>query len=455
MPDPKGAARPVDESYVALRDDALTVFAAGVEAADPARAVKRALRIGLGGGAVIGRDEVLFPGKLRIVAVGKAACTMAQAALEVLPPQVFEGPGIAIVNDENFRAIGRMRVLKAGHPLPDSRGEAAVREVEKYLSGSRREDGTLVLISGGGSALAPAPADGITLEEKIAVTKLLLHSGADIGEMNAVRKHLSRTKGGGLAARAHPAALEALILSDVIGDDLSTIASGPTAPDPTTFAQARDVLVQRGVWGDAPEAVRARIERGMAGSIAETPKPPDAVFAKVRNRIVGSNALSLEAAAKRAAELGYEVVIASRALTGEASDAARMFAARLGERSKPAKPVAILAGGETTVTVRGAGRGGRNQELALAFSVEARKLAPAPRVWAFLSGGTDGRDGPTDSAGAIVDPGTIARGESKGHSAHGSLEANDSYSFLEASGDHLRTGPTGTNVADLHILLVR
>lgn len=453
------APRPVspgnDPVRAALRDDALTIFAAGVAAADPAQAVKRALRIGLGGGAVIARDEILFPGQLRIVAIGKAACAMAQAALEMLPPSVFQGPGIVITNDENSRGVDRMRVLPSGHPLPDSRGLAAVSEVEGYLTGSRREDGTLVLLSGGGSALAPAPVGGITLDEKISVTKLLLRSGADIGEINTVRKHLSRMKGGGLATRAFPGTLEALILSDVIGDDLSTIASGPTAPDSTTFANAREVLVRRGIWDEMPAAIRTHINRGLRGEIPETPKPPDAVFARVRNRIVGSNSLSLEAAARRATEIGYNVVIASRALTGEARQAATVIVEQLKSLGDPTRPSAILAGGETTVTVRGSGRGGRNQELALAFSLAARSIAFTQRSWAFLSGGTDGRDGPTDSAGAIVDPGTISRGESKGLSVIASLDSNNSYDFLEASGDHLRTGSTGTNVADLQVLLVR
>ncbi|MBI4603214.1 MAG: DUF4147 domain-containing protein [Planctomycetes bacterium] len=441
----------------AQRDDALAIFAAGLEAADPARAVRRSLRIGLGGGAVTARDEVVFPGRLRVVAVGKAACTMARAVAEMLPAEAFPGPGIAVVNDENALEVERFRVLRSGHPLPDERGAAASLEVERYVSGARREDGLLVLLSGGGSALLPAPAEGISLDEKTAVTRLLLRAGADIRELNTVRKHTSRLKGGGLAARAHPASVEALILSDVIGDDLSTIASGLTAPDPTTFQAAREVLERRGVWPHAPASVRGRIERGIRGEVPETPKPGAPIFGRVLNRIVSGNSLSLDAAARKAAELDYAVAIASRALVGEAREAALALGRALDEAEARAagraRPLALLAGGETTVTVRGRGTGGRNQELALAFALAMQARGPRAS-WTLLSAGTDGRDGPTDAAGATVDAGTIARGVAAGLDPGRSLDDNDSYAFLDASGDLLRTGATGTNVADLQVLLV-
>ncbi len=449
-----------DARWDSLRDDAISIFAAGVEAADPAAAVKRALRIGLGGGVIVARDEVLFPGTLRIIAVGKAACTMARAAIEVVPSSAFSGPGIAVVNDENATDMDRFHVLRSGHPLPDARGAAAASEVERYVSGARREDGLLLLVSGGGSALLPAPAEGLTLEEKVAVTSLLLRSGADIGEMNAVRKHLSRLKGGGLAARAYPASIESLILSDVLGDDLSTIASGLTAPDPTTFVATREILERRRIWSAIPAGARGRIERGERGEIPDTPKAGDPIFARVRNRIVGSNGLSLDAAARKAKDHGYEIEVASRALVGEARDAASFLArfkhreGRGSSRAPALPPRAILAGGETTVTLRGHGRGGRNQELALAFALDAEDAGPGT-AWAFLSAGTDGRDGPTDAAGAIVDPGTIARGRRAGIDPRRSLDENDSFAFLDVSGDLLRTGATGTNVADLQVLLVR
>ncbi|HVR75943.1 MAG TPA: DUF4147 domain-containing protein [Planctomycetota bacterium] len=442
-----------------LREDALAIFLRGVEAAEPGNLVRHAIRIGIGGGAIIERIEVVFPGTLRVVAVGKAAVSMARAVNEALPASAFTGPGIAVVHDESAAPLERFRVLPAGHPVPDSRGEAGAREIEAYVSGARREDGLLLLLSGGGSALLPAPANGITLEEKAAVTRLLLASGADIREVNTVRKHLSRLKGGGLAAVAHPAATEAFILSDVLGDDLSSIASGPTAPDPTTFEDARAVLEHHGVWRNAPGAVRERIEKGLRGEVRETPKPGAPVFARVRNRILGSNSLSLDAAARKAVELGHEVEIASRALTGEARDAAKIIsglAARPSERVQGLRR-ALLAGGETTVTVRGSGLGGRNQEVALAFAMEMERSSlverPSAAPWAFLSAGTDGRDGPTDAAGAIVDSGTLARGRKAGLDPARALEENDAYRFLDAAGDLLRTGPTGTNVADLQVYI--
>jgi hydroxypyruvate reductase len=293
----------------------------------------------------------------------------------------------------------------------------------------------------------------VTLAEKVAVTDLLLRSGADIHELNTVRKHLSRLKGGGLAAAARPAAVEALILSDVIGDDPSTIASGLTAPDPTTFGDARAVLVRRGVWDRAPAAVRARIERGCRGEEPETPKPGDPIFARVANRIIGSNGLSLDAAAGKARDLGYGTAVASRALAGEAREAAASLLGRILDGPRAGEtPRAVLAGGETTVTIRGGGRGGRNQEMALAFALAAERSGPRGS-WVFLSAGTDGRDGPTDAAGAVVDGSTLARGRRAGLDPRRALDDNDSYAFLDAAGALLRTGATGTNVADLQVFL--
>jgi hydroxypyruvate reductase len=440
-----------------LRADARAIFRAGVEAADPGAAVKSSLRFAPGGGILVAGKEVSPPGTLRALAVGKAASTMARALVESVPPSLFPGPGIVVVNDENREDVERFLVMASGHPLPDARGEAAAREVERYVSGAWPEDGLLVLLSGGGSALLPAPAEGLVLQEKIQTTKLLLECGASIQEVNTVRKHLSRLKGGGLAARAQPAAVETLLLSDVAGDDLSSIASGLTAPDPTTYEDAREVLVRRGIWDKIPVSARARIEKGLRGEIPETPKEGNKIFARVENRIVGSNRLSLDAAASKAAELGYRVEIASRELVGEARGAALSLAQFFLEPSRRAfpstGPMALLAGGETTVTIRGSGRGGRNQELALALCLEMARLA-APLAWAFLSGGTDGRDGPTDAAGGIVDSETLERGKRLGLDPVRALDENDSYPFLSNAGDLLKTGPTGTNVADLQIFLL-
>jgi hydroxypyruvate reductase len=294
------------------------------------------------------------------------------------------------------------------------------------------------------------------LADKVAATNLLLASGADIGEMNTVRKHLSRLKGGGLARLAARADLHALILSDVLGDDLSTIASGPTVPDPTTFADAKEAMERHGVWQKVPSTVREHIERGVSGQLEETPKPGDPVFERAGSTLIGSNAVSLQAMRKAAADAGFRVVIHDECLRGEAREAAEGFVrAGLAAASAPggSRPVAVLAGGETTVTLRGKGRGGRNQEMALAFALAAERLKLSGD-WVFLSGGTDGRDGPTDAAGGVVDPRTLTRIRDAGADPAALLEDNDSYRALTAAGDLLRTGATGTNVADLQVLLI-
>jgi glycerate 2-kinase len=441
-----------------LRDDARAVFEAALAAADPSAAVKGALRLVSSGGVEIAGREIRERGAVRAVAFGKAAVTMARAAAGALPEGILRPDGIVVVNDENAGPVPGFRVFPAGHPLPDGRGERAAAELEKHLSGMTPGEGLLVLVSGGGSALLPAPWPGISLEDKIATTDLLLRGGADIHELNAVRKHISRLKGGRLAALASPACVESLILSDVPGDDLSVIASGPTSPDPTTFRSALEALERRGAWAKAPAAIREHISRGARGELPETPKPGDPLFERVRNRIVGSNGLSLKAARGKAGSLGYAAAAASRELRGEAREAARWLLGRCVEEVRRTReaglPSAVLSGGETTVTVRGSGRGGRNQELALAFALEAPRLG-LPEGWVLLSAGTDGRDGPTDAAGAIVDGGTIERGKRAGLDAAQCLEENDSYRFLEASGDLLRTGATGTNVADLQVFLFR
>ena len=436
-----------------LRGDALSAFEAGVAAAEPQAAVRRTLRTSNAGRPVIAGEEVAAGTRLLVVSFGKAACTMAKAVASVVPEEVFPGPGIAVVNAENRREVSRFRVRSSGHPVPDRAGVQAAEEVTRYVDSATEKDAVLVLVSGGGSALLPAPSEGVTLEDKMETTLQLLACGATIHEMNAVRKHLSTLKGGGLARRAAPARIEAHLLSDVIGDDLSTIASGPTVADPTTFADARGILEKYGILETVPTAIAERLERGDHGEVPETPKPGDPIFDRVNNVLVGSNRQSLDAAAERAKALGYEVVIASRELCGDARDAAAALSRHVRQRATTARPVAILAGGETTVTVKGSGRGGRNQEMALHFALACKDMQ-VKFPWVFLSGGTDGRDGPTDAAGGLVDPCTLSRGATAGHNVETELENNNSYRFLEASGDLLKTGATGTNVADLQVLLV-
>ena len=442
----------------ALRSQARSFFLAGVEAADPGKAVARRLVRGDGGleinrasGDVRGGQW----GRVRVVAFGKAACTMARAAAAGVPERLFVAPGIAVTNYDNAAEVPGFEVIGAGHPLPDQNGVKGAQAIAAAVGEAGAGELVLVLISGGGSALVPYPAEGLTLADKVAATDLLLASGADIGEINTVRKHLSQLKGGGLARLAAPADLHALVLSDVLGDDLSTIASGPTVPDPTTFADARAVLTRYGAWDRVPAPVRAHIESGCAGAAPETPKPGDPVFARAEATLVGSNGVSLQAMRAAAEAAGRTALVHDDCLTGEAREAAEGFAVAAADRLRQggAGPVALVAGGETTVTLTGRGRGGRNQEMALAFALAAEHHGLAGR-WVFLSGGTDGRDGPTDAAGGLVDPGTLARIRDAGGDAQALLADNDSYRALGLAGDLLVTGATGTNVADLQVLLI-
>ena len=455
------ASQPSPDS---LRQTAESLFRAGVDAADPGQAVARVLRADNGALHILGDDgdpenSRSEPWKrVFVVAFGKAALAMAEAARDALPAELFQSPGLAVTNYENAADATDTEgftVMAAGHPLPDANGVKGAQAVAETVENAGRGDLVLVLISGGGSALIPYPAEGLTLEDKIAATDLMLGSGADIGAMNTVRKHLSRLKGGGLARIAAPAHLHALILSDVLGDDLSTIASGPTVPDATTFAEARDILKASGSWDTAPDAVRAHIEKGVSGECQETPKPGDPLFAATASTLVGSNGVSLAALGEAARNAGCEVQVWNECLTGEAREEAEKWAAAAlsARRETPDKPLAMVAGGETTVTLTGSGRGGRNQEMALAFAIAAEKAGLAGD-WVFLSGGTDGRDGPTDAAGGIVNGESCERIRKAGIDPQAHLAVNDSYAALKASGDLLMTGATGTNVADLQILLL-
>ncbi len=434
-----------------IRQDAVSIFQAGIAAADPYLAVKRYLVPELLGSC----------SKVHLIAFGKAACAMAQAASEIIPAGMLAGRGIAVTNYENVTSVDNVDVIGASHPLPDAAGLNAALIIADRVRNAQQDELVLVLVSGGGSALTPYPADQITLEEKIATTDLLLASGATINQINCVRKHLSRLKGGGLARMAAPAHLHALILSDVLGDDLSSIASGPTVTDDTTYADAIEVFKTKGVWEQVPANVQKHLEQGKLGTIAETPKSGDDAFKTCPERsrrntghtLIGSNAISVNAMLQSARNLGYETKLYSDNLCGEA----RKEAEKLIIHAKALtinKPIALLAGGETTVTLKGNGRGGRNQEMALAFAIAAEQHDLTGN-WVFLSGGTDGRDGPTDAAGGIVDQNTIKRMTQAGVNPIELLENNDSHTALKASNDLVNTGATGTNVADLQILLIQ
>ena len=436
-----------------LRRDAAAILASGLRAADPWSLVRRVLRLRGGTLSVAGRALSLGRGRLVLVAAGKAAGAMAGAAEAVLGGRLSAGLAVDTVAR---RDLARTQVLVASHPVPDRRGLEAAREVERLAGSLGHDDTLLCLLSGGASALLPAPVVGVSLEEKAAVTGLLLRSGADIAELNAVRKHLSRLKGGGLARAAAPAQVVCLALSDVTGDDLSTIASGPTVPDPSSYADALEVLRRRGLLDSVPAAVRRRLVAGAHGEVEETPKPGDPCFRRAATCLIGSNRLSLEAAAREAGRRGWRPVILTSRLSGEAREAAHVLVSILRECVETghpaAPPVCLLAGGETTVTVRGDGRGGRNQELAAAAAADL-SCFPVPAVVASLA--TDGVDGNSEAAGGVVDDRTLATAESLGLAPLASfLAASDSQAFLAPLGGLILTGPTGTNVADLTVLLV-
>jgi hydroxypyruvate reductase len=387
-----------------------------------------------------------------VIAAGKAAVPMAAAASQILG-RVLTG-GIAVTKHGHARrTLRKIAVLEAGHPIPDEFGLIASEKARMLLQELNARDLLIVLVSGGASGVLPAPPEPITLRAKQQTTDLLLRAGANIAELNAVRKHLSLLKGGKLAALAYPATVVSLLLSDVIGDPLETIGSGLTAPDPTTFSDALAVLDKYRVRNRVPNAVRNWLQEGAAARAPETPKPGNPIFQNVHNVIVGGNRLALEAAALKSGLLGYRTLILSSTMHGETREVARVHAQVLREIRRSSHPISppacILSGGETTVTVQGRGKGGRNQEFALAAAIEIRGL----RDSLIASLGTDGTDGPTDAAGAIVTGQTVSRAASVGLDAAAYLRANDSYPFFDALRDLIRTGPTGTNVMDIHLML--
>lgn len=444
-----------------LRQDALAIFQAGIQAADPYSAVKRCLQSD-GEQLDIALDldnRAKRSGnwqKIYVIAFGKAACSMAKAAQEIIPAQLLAQPILAITNYENVTELANIEILGANHPLPDQTGFVAAQRIAKIAQQAQQGELVLALVSGGGSALIPFPADGISLNEKIATTDLLLASGATINEINCVRKHLSQIKGGGLAKFTAPADLHALILSDVLGDKLSDIASGPTIADDTTFNDAIQVFKDKNIWHKITQNVQTHLENGAQGIISETAKTGDAIFNNTGHTLCGSNTISLQATSQMAQNLAYDLHLYSDQLSGEAKHIAEdlVIYAQALLSSGINKPNAILAGGETTVTITGTGLGGRNQEMALAFAIAAEKHQLNAN-WVFLSGGTDGRDGPTDAAGGIVDQQTIARMRNATIEPKQYLANNNAYHALQISEDLLITGATGTNVADLQILLIQ
>lgn len=443
-------------SLAELRRLAEDIFRAGISAADPHRLLLER--------SSIEKDEWRYEtddlkvswelpqknttGRLLVIGAGKAAASLAQALEEMLGDRIAGGR--IVVKHGHGLPLKHVVIEEGGHPLPDEGGFAGTARLLADLENTRPDDGVFFLLTGGASALLIAPAPGLTLQDKIDTTQALLACGATIQEMNAIRKHLSAVKGGRLAERIDPARSMTLIISDVAGDELSSIGSGPTVPDPSTFADCQGILERYRLLEKIPATVRERLEGGARGDIAETPKPGLPLFENTRCLILASNRHSLDAAQKASQARGFRPEVFGYDMVGSTHERATDFASRLLDLSGRG-PVALLAGGETTLEIKGKGKGGRNQEFAL---VAAHQIEGAKNV-AILSAGTDGTDGPTDAAGAFVDGTTFARARSLGLDGDAFLKDNDSYTFFNRLGDLLRTGPTGTNVMDLVIGLVR
>lgn len=439
-----------------LRGDALSMIEAALAAVEPERLVGEALAFKDGNLTVAGRSYSLSAiGDIYVVGAGKAAVPMAAAVEDTLEERISAG---TVVVKDGFGKGGtrEIEVLEAAHPVPDERGSEAARKLLGLAGEAGEGDLVICLLSGGGSALLALPAEGLTLEDIRRATDVLVKSGAAIGEINAVRKHITGASGGRLAAAASPATVVTLIISDVIGDDLAAIASGPTFPDGTTYADALEIVKRYGLKKRMPAEVMAHLEAGAAGRIPETPRGrwSNPAFARCHWYVLGSNRTALDAAVAKADALGYRVVREEEPLEGEAREEARRLVDRAREavagRGPGAAPLCLLAGGETTVTVTGAGTGGRAQEFALAAAPEMEGLEGA-LLFAF---GTDGTDGPTDAAGAFADGSTVERARTAGLDPAAHLAENNAYPFFKELGDLIMTGPTGTNVNDIYGLLV-
>ena len=442
-----------------MRSEAEEIFRVSIEAVDPYKAVRRFVHVE-GDRLTLGPDnqkkaELNLKTYERVLVVGggKATAPMARAIEDLLGQRIEKG--LINVKYGFTETLSHTEIVEAGHPLPDQNGVKGTGRILGILEEAGEKDLVFSLISGGGSALLPRPAGHITLEEKQEMTRQLLACGASIDEINALRKHISASKGGQMARIAYPATTVNLMLSDVVGDKMDVIASGPFTPDTATFDHVKEILRKYGLK-EIPAAILEHLEAGLEGRAPETPKVGDPVFDRVHNLIVGSNILALEAACNRAEKLGYQTLILSSQVEGETREVALVHTAIAREIAGTGRPIpppaCIISGGETTVTIRGKGLGGRNQEFCLAAALDLDGFSPCV---VMLSGGTDGNDGPTDAAGAIVDSLTAGRGAALGMRAMDYLEDNDAYHFFEKTGDLLMTGPTMTNVMDVRLILVR
>lgn len=439
----------ISESF----EKAVSIFRAGVGAVSPYRAVKKTLRIS---GDILRAGEHKYSleryDRIYVLGAGKCAGEMARAVEAILGERIWAGM-INTVSGRNH-SLNVIEVTEAGHPVPDSKGVEGTEKILELADAAGERDLVIGLISGGGSSLLVAPVEGISLRDLEDINRLLLKSGAPIEKINVVRKHLSRVKGGRLAGRIYPATVCCLVVSDVVGDRLETIASGPFFSDPSTYRDALEILDNYGLRERVPASVIGHLEAGGREEISETPKTGDRIFARIRHLIAADNLMALESCSARARQLGYRPVILSAEIEGEAGEAARglmSIAKSVRHSLHPGnEPVCLLAGGEATVTVRGEGKGGRNQEFVLAA---AREIAGEEGI-TVLSAGSDGIDGPTEAAGALADGTTPARARKLGMDAGDYLLRNDSYHFFEKLGDLLITGPTGTNVMDLRVILI-
>lgn len=436
-----------------MRQQAIEIFQAGLKAVDPMAAIHRHVqRIDDELTIADRRLDLKSYGNIFVVGAGKAVAPMAKALEDLLGDRIADG--VIVVKEGHGLPLKRVKICEGGHPVPDEGGVHGTEEILSLVKDAGERDLVICLISGGGSALLVAPPGGISLADKQAATKLLLACGATIHELNTIRKHLSRSKGGRLAQAAHPATVISLILSDVVGDDLDVIGSGPTVPDSSTFQEAEEILKRYGVWDNLAPSIRDHIQKGVNAKSPETPKPGDAAFQRCSQVLVGTNLQAMTAAGQAAERLGYHPLILSTKVEGEAREVAKVHAAIAKEVVSSANPVAppacVLFGGETTVTLQGNGKGGRNQEYALAAALALDGL----EHMVMLSGGTDGTDGPTDAAGAIADGNTIQRAQAKGLNPGEFLKRNDSYHFFKKLDDLVITGPTRTNVMDMYLFLI-
>jgi len=441
-----------------MKQIAKRIFLKAIKAVDPSKKLKDLIRIEKDRLSIhFDEDsEKVFDlsgfKRIFVIGTGKASTSMAQAVEEIFGDRITKG--LIMTKYGHLLPLKKTEVIEAGHPIPDQKGLEGSKKIQTLLKESGLGDLVIFLLSGGGSALLPLPVDGITLEEKQRVTQLLLACGADIREINTIRKHISQIKGGWLAKWAYPSTVLSFILSDVVGDQLDVIGSGPTVPDSSAFEEAWEILEKFNLTKKIPPSVQRHLSLGREGKAEETPKPGDATFEKVYHILIGSNIMALRAAESEASSLGFNTLILSSSIVGETREVARFHTAIAKEiissRNPISRPACIISGGETTVTIKGNGLGGRNQEFALAGALE---ITGIERV-VLLSGGTDGTDGPTDASGAIADHTTVIRARSMGLDAKAHLENNDAYPFFKKLGDLLITGPTHTNVMDVRILLV-